>query len=105
MCSLDKFRRRYGLHINFLNYIIVTKCVKKFIGDNRIDNNFQLIWPYIPFHMKLLLASHKISKGMYIKFVQIDTICVEIKTEFATESALHYCYVKLNLQKLFLVNQ
>ena len=43
VCSLDELRQRYGFHINFLYYITVKKSVKKFIEDNKIDNNFDLI--------------------------------------------------------------
>ena len=85
VCSLDKLRQRYGFHINFLNYITVRKSVKKFIGDNKIDNNFQLIRPYIPFHMKALLTSNKISKSLYTKFDQINTSRVKIETKWSLE--------------------
>ena len=85
VCSLDKLRQRYGFHINFLNYITVRKSVKKIIGDNKIDNNFQLIRPYVPFHMKALLTSNKISKSLYTKFAQINTSRVKIETKWSLE--------------------
>ena len=59
LLSLSELKEMYCLNINFLNYFTVSGLVKKFIIVNKKEDSFDVLKPYIPFHVKTIINPKK----------------------------------------------
>ena len=57
--SLSEVKEMYCLNINFLDYFTVSSLVKKFIIVNKTEDNFDVLKPCIPFHVKTIINPKK----------------------------------------------
>ena len=54
LLSLSELKEMYCLNINFLNYYTINNLVKKFIIVNKKEDNFDVLKPHIPFHVRII---------------------------------------------------
>ena len=79
LLSLSEVKEMYCLNINFLNYLTVSSLVKKFIIVNKKEDSFDVLKPYIPFHVKTIINPKKQIRDEVLMYKEDDSVYNEVK--------------------------
>ena len=63
--SLQTLKDRFKLNINFLHYHTVHTLIKKYISKHKKGENFKILTPYIPHHLKPFIKSQQNKRAIY----------------------------------------